>query len=208
MIKVAIIEDHQITREAFAQIINLSPDCLCIGAFKTAEEGLRDLPQYQPEVVLMDIQMPGMSGVECTEKLKELLPAVQIIMVTVYEDSDTIFRALRAGACGYVLKRATSEHLLDAIREVQRGGVPMSVELARKVIGYFQSQTMTTKETENLSTRERDVLDLVANGFSNKDIGEKLGISLSAVLWHLKHIYQKLHVHSRTQAVLKVRPRI
>lgn len=208
MIKVAIIEDHQITREAFEQIINLSPDCRCICTCKTAEEGLLTLPQHQPEVVLMDIQMPGMSGVECTEKLKELLPAVQIIMVTVYEDSDTIFRALRAGACGYVLKRVTSEHLLDAIREVQRGGVPMSVEIARKVIGYFQSQTATTKGTEDLSTREREVLDLVANGFSNKDIGEKLGISLSAVLWHLKHIYQKLHVHSRTQAVLKVRPRI
>jgi DNA-binding NarL/FixJ family response regulator len=156
----------------------------------------------------MDIQLPGISGVECVGKLKELLPSVQIIMVTVYEDPDTIFRALRAGACGYVLKRAVSEDILEAIREVQRGGVPMSMEIARKVIAYFQGQTMATKEAEDLSKREREVLDMVAQGFSNKEIAEKLGFSLSAVLWHLKHIYQKLHVHSRSQAILKIRPRI
>ena len=127
-------------------------------------------------------------------------------MVTVYEDPDTIFRALRAGACGYMLKRATPENILGAIREVQCGGVPMSVEIARKVIAYFQGQAAATKETENLSNREREVLDLVAQGFSNKEIAEGLGVSLDAILWHLKHIYQKLHVHSRTQAILKLRP--
>lgn len=208
MIKVAIVEDHKTTRQAFETIINLSPDCRCICTCSTAEEGLKVIPGFQPEVVLMDIQLPGMSGVECAGKLKELLPSAQIIMVTVYEDPDTIFRALRAGACGYMLKRATPENLLGAIREVQRGGVPMSVEIARKVISFFQGQPPASKETEELSNREREVLDLVAQGFSNKEIAERLGVSLDAVLWHLKHIYQKLHVHSRTQAVLKIRPRI
>jgi DNA-binding NarL/FixJ family response regulator len=207
-IKVAIVEDHKATRQAFERIINLSPDCRCVCACSTAEEGLQVIPGHQPEVVLMDIQLPKMSGVDCAGKMKELLPAAQIIMVTVYEDPDTIFRALRAGACGYLLKRATSDNILGAIREVQRGGVPMSVEIARKVIAYFQGQSAATKEIEDLSNREREVLELLAQGFSNKAIAERLGVSLEAVLWHLKHIYQKLHVHSRTQAVLKLRPRI
>jgi DNA-binding NarL/FixJ family response regulator len=208
MIKVAIVEDHKTTREALERIINLSADCRCVCACATAEEGLRAIPGHQPEVVLMDIQLPKMSGVECVAKLKELLPAAQVIMVTVYEDPDTIFRALRAGASGYVLKRAKPEIILNAVREVQSGGVPMSVEIARKVIAYFHAQAVATKETEHLSNREREVLDLVAQGFSNKEIAERLGVSLDAVLWHLKHIYQKLHVHSRSEAILKLRPRI
>jgi DNA-binding NarL/FixJ family response regulator len=208
VIKVAIVEDHKTTREALERIINLSTDCQCACACATAEEGLRAIPGHQPEVVLMDIQLPKMSGVECVAKLKELLPAAQVIMVTVYEDPDNIFRALRAGASGYVLKRAKPETILNAIREVQRGGVPMSVEIARKVIAYFHAQAAATKETEHLSNREREVLDLVAQGFSNKEIAERLGVSLDAILWHLKHIYQKLHVHSRSEAILKLRPRI
>jgi DNA-binding NarL/FixJ family response regulator len=208
MIKVAIVEDHKTTREALERIINLSSDCRCVCASPTAEAGLLNIPGYQPAVVLMDIQLPKMSGVECVARLKELLPAAQVIMVTVYEDPDTIFRALRAGASGYVLKRAQPDVILGAIREVQRGGVPMSVEIARKVIAYFQGQTVAAKETEKLSNREREVLDLVAQGFSNKEIAGRLGVSLDAILWHLKHIYQKLHVHSRSQAILKLRPRI
>jgi DNA-binding NarL/FixJ family response regulator len=208
MIKVAIVEDHKTTREALERIINLSTDCCCVCACATAEEGLRTIPAHQPDVLLMDIQLPKMSGVECVSKIKELLPAAQIIMVTVYEDPDTIFRALRAGASGYVLKRATPEIILNAIREVQRGGAPMSVEIARKVIAYFHAQAAAVKETEKLSNREREVLDLVAQGMSNKEIADRLGVSLDAVLWHLKHIYQKLHVHSRSEAILKVRPRL
>jgi DNA-binding NarL/FixJ family response regulator len=208
MIKVAIVEDHKTTREALERIINLSTDCRCVCVCATAEDALRAIPAHQPEVLLMDIQLPKMSGVECVAKFKEILPAAQVIMVTVYEDPDTIFRALRAGASGYVLKRATPENILNAIREVQRGGAPMSVEIARKVIAYFHAQAAATKETENLSNREREVLDLVAQGLSNKEIAERLGVSLDAVLWHLKHIYQKLHVHSRSEAILKLRPRI
>jgi DNA-binding NarL/FixJ family response regulator len=208
MIKVAIVEDHKTTREALERIIGLSADCQCICACATAEEALRTLPQHRPDVVLMDIQLPKMSGVECVAQLKESLPSAQVIMVTVYEDPDNIFRALRGGASGYVLKRATPEKILSAIREVQAGGVPMSVEIARKVISYFQVQATALKEAEKLSTREREVLDLLVQGFSNKEIADRLGISVSTILWHLKHIYHKLHVHSRAEAVLKLRPQL
>jgi DNA-binding NarL/FixJ family response regulator len=153
----------------------------------------------------MDIQLPNMSGVECVERLKELMPTVHAIMVTVYEDPDRIFRALRAGASGYLLKRSTPEEVLNAMREVQQGGGAMSGEIARKVIGYFREQTTTTTEVDRLTTREREVLDLVVHGLSNKEIAERLSVTVAAVRWHLKHIYHKLHVHSRTEAALKVR---
>jgi DNA-binding NarL/FixJ family response regulator len=208
MINVAIVEDHRTTLEALERIISLSADCRCVCTCSTAEEALRVIPASQPDVILMDIQLPKMSGVECVEKMKGLLPAAQVVMVTVYEDPDTIFRALRAGASGYVLKRATPEIILGSIHEVQRGGVPMSAEIARKVLSFFHGQAAAAKETEKLTNREREVLDLVAQGFSNKEIAARLGVSLDAVLWHLKHIYQKLHVHSRSEAILKLRPRL
>jgi DNA-binding NarL/FixJ family response regulator len=207
MIRVAIVEDNKTTREGLATIINLSPDCKCGCACATAEQALRALPRHQPEVVLMDIQLPNMSGVECVAQLKELLPAVQVIMVTVYEDPDRIFRALRAGATGYLLKRATPEQVLAAIRDVHQGGAPMSAEIARKVILHFHDQQATTDEVAALSTREREVLELIVNGFANKEIADRLSVSVEAVRWHLKHIYHKLHVHSRTEAALKFRPR-
>jgi len=205
MTKVAIVEDNKTTREALETIINLSPDFKCIGTCSTAEEAIRVLPRLEPEVVLMDIQLPNMSGVECVAKLKELLPAVQAIMVTVYEDPDRIFRALRAGASGYLLKRSAPEEVLNAMREVQQGGGAMSGEIARKVIGYFREQTTTTAHVDSLTGREREVLDLVVHGLSNKEIAERLSVTVAAVRWHLKHIYNKLHVHSRTEAALKVR---
>jgi DNA-binding NarL/FixJ family response regulator len=206
MIKVAIVEDHKTTREALERILGLSTDCRCVCTCSTAEEALRTIPKHQPDVLLMDIQLPKMSGVECVGRIKELLPAVQVIMVTVYEDPDTIFSALRSGASGYVLKRAKPNIILGAVREVQCGGVPMSAEIARKVISYFQAQTAAVEGTDKLTTREREVLALLARGFSNKEIAESIGLSLNGVLWHLKNIYQKLHVHSRSQAILKLRP--
>ena len=206
MTRVAIVEDNRTTREGLEKIINLSSGYRCISTCSTAEDALRLLPQQRPEIVLMDIQLPKMSGVECVAHLKELLPAVQVIMVTVYEDPDRIFRALRAGASGYLLKRATPEQVLSAIREVQEGGAPMSGEIARKVIAYFRNQTAASAEVDKLSARERDVLELVVHGISNKEIADRLSVSLEAVRWHLKHIYHKLHVHSRTEAALKFRP--
>lgn len=206
MLKIAIVEDNQTTRESLETIVNLSPDYRCVCVCETAEEALRVIPKHQPDVVLMDIQLPKMSGVECVAKLKELTPSVQVIMVTVYQDPDRIFRALRAGASGYLLKRATPEMVLNAIRDVQQGGVPMSAEIARKVINYFQTQPAVDPGVEKLSPREREILDLIAPGFSNKEIADRLNISVETLRWHLKKIYHKLHAHSRTEAVSKFRP--
>jgi DNA-binding NarL/FixJ family response regulator len=206
MTKVAIVEDNRVTREGLETIVNLSADFRCVCTCSTAEEALKVLPQHAPEMVLMDIQLPNMSGVDCVARLKELLPDLKAIMVTVYEDPDRIFRALRAGASGYLLKRSAPEEVLHAMREVQQGGGAMSGEIARKVIGYFREQTTAKAEVEELTPREREVLELVVHGLSNKEISERLSVTLSAVRFHLKHIYQKLHVHSRTEAALKFRP--
>lgn len=206
MIKVAIVEDHKTTRDGLETIVNLSTDFRCVCTCSTAEEALKVLPQHDPEMVLMDIQLPNMSGVECVARLKELLPAVKAIMVTVYEDPDRIFRALRAGASGYLLKRSTPDEVLNAMREIQQGGGAMSGEIARKVIGYFREQTTAKSEVGELTPREREVLELVVHGLSNKEISDRLSVTVAAVRFHLKHIYQKLHVHSRTEVALKFRP--
>jgi DNA-binding NarL/FixJ family response regulator len=206
MTTVAIVEDNQTTREGLETIVNLSPEFRCIRTCATAEEALKVLPKLEPELVLMDIQLPNMSGVDCVARLKELLPSVKAIMVTVYEDPDRIFRALRAGASGYLLKRSTPEEVLHAMSEVALGGGAMSGEIARKVIGYFREQTTSSSEVDELTPREREVLELVVHGLSNKEISERLNVTLAAVRFHLKHIYQKLHVHSRTEAALKFRP--
>jgi DNA-binding NarL/FixJ family response regulator len=205
MVKVAIVEDNQTTRESLEAIINLSAEFRCACVCESAEAALTVLPGHKPDVVLMDIQLPKMSGVECVSRLKEALPATQVIMVTVYQDPERIFRALRAGASGYLLKRAAPEQVLNAIRDVQRGGVPMSAEIARKVIGYFRTRPVAAPEVEKLSPRELEILNLIAPGFSNKEIADRLDISIESVRWHLKNIYHKLHVHSRTEAAMKLR---
>ena len=206
MTSVAIIEDNKATREGLQSIINLSPDFRCAITCSTAEEGLRVLPQAGPDLVLMDIQLPQMSGVECVERLGQLMPAVKVIMVTVYEDPDRIFRALRAGASGYLLKRSKPEQILSAMRDIHQGGGAMSGAVARKVIGYFRDQAPAKPEMEKLTPREREVLDLVVYGLSNKEIAERLSVTVEAVRFHLKHIYQKMHVHTRTEAALKYLP--
>ena len=206
MTTVAIVEDNRTTREGLETIVNLSADFRCVATCATAEDALKVLPKLAPELVLMDIQLPNLSGVDCVARLKELLPSVKAIMVTVYEDPDRIFRALRAGASGYLLKRSTPEEVLQAMAEVQGGGGAMSGEIARKVIGYFREQAAATTAVEELTPREREVLDLVVHGLSNKEICERLSVTVAAVRFHLKHIYQKLHVHSRTEAALKFRP--
>jgi DNA-binding NarL/FixJ family response regulator len=205
-VKVAIVEDNKTTREGLETIVNLSPGYRCVCACETAEEALRLVPKQEPEVVLMDIQLPKMSGVECVARLKELLPSVQVIMVTVYQDPDRIFCALRAGASGYLLKRAKPQKVLDAIRDVLQGEVPMSAEIARKVIRHFQTQPAAPVEAGKLSPREREILELIVPGLSNKEIADRLNISIESIRWHLKNIYHKLHVHSRTEAASKFRP--
>jgi DNA-binding NarL/FixJ family response regulator len=203
MIKVGIVEDNKTLREGFETLLNRTPGFQCICTCETVAEALKKIPKAEPDVVLMDIQLPDSNGVECTARLKEQLPKLHIVIVTVYEDSERIFQALRAGACGYLLKRAEPEKVIAAIQEAHEGGVPMTPEIARKVIGQFRGQAAAAQEVEDLTAREREVLELVMHGHSNKTISERLGVTTAAVKWHLQHIYEKLHVHSRTEAALK-----
>lgn len=205
MTRVAIVEDNKVIRESLMEFVQTDPECRCVGACESAEEALRVIPRLQPDIVLMDIQLPNISGIECTARLKQQMPTLQIIMVTVYEDTERIFRALRAGACGYLLKRCSPEELVAAVREVRQGGAPMSREIARKVIVSFQEPLTTAAEVEDLSPREREILELVADGFPNKKIADRLGLTDGTVRWHLRHVYHKLHVRSRTAAALKFR---
>ena len=203
MTKIAIVDDNRVIRESLSEFVQTDPDCKCIYACATAEEAILEIPKRQPDIILMDIQLPDASGIECTARLKQLLPSAQIIMVTVYEDTERIFKALRAGACGYLLKRCTPEELLAAIREVRQGGAPMSREIARKVIASFQEPVTTAAEVEGLSPREREILELVAAGHPNKEIAARVGLTDGTVRWNLRHVYNKLHVRSRTEAALK-----
>jgi DNA-binding NarL/FixJ family response regulator len=203
MTTLAIVEDNKTIRESLAEFAQTDPECRCVCTCATAEEALKVIPKHRPDLVLMDIQLPNLSGIECCAQLKQLLPSVQILMVTVYEDTDRIFRALRAGACGYLLKRCTPEELVAAIREVRQGGAPMSREIARKVIASFQEPVLTAAAVEDLSRREREILELVAAGLPNKIIADRLGLTDGTVRWHLRHVYHKLHVRSRTEAALK-----
>jgi DNA-binding NarL/FixJ family response regulator len=205
MTKIAIVEDNRVIRESLIEFVHSDPEFTCVCACTTAEEALKLIPKHQPEIVLMDVQLPNMSGIECTAQLKQLLPSLHIIMVTVYEDTERIFKALRAGACGYLLKRCTPEELLAAVREVRHGGAPMSREIARKVIASFQESLTVAAEVEELSPREREILELLAAGFPNKQIADRLGLTDGTVRWHLRHVYNKLHVRSRTEAALKFR---
>jgi DNA-binding NarL/FixJ family response regulator len=202
MITVAIVEDDAGIRRSLEWLVKSSSEFSCVASCATAEEAWRLLPKAAPEVVLMDINLPNRSGIECTARLKELLPSVQVVMITVYDDSEKVFHALRAGASGYILKRAAPERILQAIREVHAGGVPMSSEIARKVLSAFRQPAPAPAEAENLSRREHEILELLAQGCSNKEIADKLSISIETVTWHLRHIYGKLHVRSRTQAAL------
>jgi DNA-binding NarL/FixJ family response regulator len=205
MTKIAIVEDNRVIRESLMEFAQSDPEFRCVCACATAEEALKIIPKHEPEIVLMDIQLPNMSGIDCLAQLKRLLPSVQIIMVTVYEDTERIFKALRMGACGYLLKRCTPEELIAAIREVRQGGAPMSREIARKVIVSFQEPVKVAAEVEDLSPREREILELLAGGFPNKTIADRLGLTDGTVRWHLRHVYHKLHVRSRTEAALKFR---
>jgi DNA-binding NarL/FixJ family response regulator len=202
MIKVAIVEDDAGVRQSLEWLLKSSTEFSLSSSCGSAEEAWRILPKTVPEIVLMDINLPNHSGIECTARLKELLPSIQVVMITVYDETEKVFNALRAGASGYILKRASPERILQAIREVHAGGVPMSSEIARKVLSAFREPAAAT-EAQNLSRREQEVLELLAHGCSNKEIAEKLCISTETVAWHLRHIYSKLHVRSRTQAALR-----
>jgi len=180
-ITVSIVEDNEQLRGTLARVLNRADGFRCVSQYGDAETALEGLPKDHPEVVLMDINLPGLNGVECTRQLKQVLPRVSIIMLTVYEDTENIFNALAAGASGYLLKRTKSGELLEAIREVHRGGSPMTTHIARKVVQSFQKVGPSPQPTENLSQREQEVLDCLSHGFLYKEIAEKLGISYETV---------------------------
>jgi DNA-binding NarL/FixJ family response regulator len=202
---VVVVEDDRTLRQQIVDILGTASDIRCIGAFASAEEALKSIPMKAPDVVLMDIKLPGMSGIDCVAKLKRMLPSLQIIMVTIFEDSERIFRALKAGASGYLVKSRPPEQLLEAIRDVHSGGSPMSSHIARKVVQHFHLLDPSPKEAENLSPREEQVLDLLASGFIYKEIGDKLNISVETVRTYVKNICNKMHVRNRLEAVAKHR---
>jgi DNA-binding NarL/FixJ family response regulator len=202
-IKVAIVEDNRGTRESLTELVGRAPSLRCVGAHPNGEEALRNIPLEQPEVVLMDINLPGMSGIECVARLKERLPKTQVLMLTTYEEADLIFDSLRNGASGYLLKNMPPAELIQAVEQVHSGGAPMSMQIARKVVNHFQQIQRPASEIERLTKREHEILSLLAKGYLYKEIADQLGISLSTVRAHLHTIYEKLHVQSRTQAVVK-----
>lgn len=203
-ITVSIVEDQDPLRNTLARVLNRADGFKCISHFGSAEEALKEIPKNTPEVVLMDINLPGINGVECVRQLKEKLPKLLIIMLTVYEDTENIFNALAAGASGYMLKRTPRAELLDAIKEVQRGGSPMTTHIARLVVQSFQKPVQAPDpDLENLSPREQEVLDCLAQGLIYKEIADKLQISYETVHTYIRRIYEKLQVRTRTEAVAK-----
>jgi DNA-binding NarL/FixJ family response regulator len=202
-ISVSIVEDNERLRGTLARVINRADGFRCVSDYGNAEDALKGLVQIRPDVVLMDINLPGMNGVECVRQLKQQLPQTQVMMLTVYEDTENIFNALAAGANGYMLKRTSSKELLEAIKEVHRGGSPMTMHIARKVVQSFQKAAATAQPTESLSEREQQVLDLLSQGLMYKEIADKLQISYETVHTYIRRIYEKLQVRTRTEAVAK-----
>jgi DNA-binding NarL/FixJ family response regulator len=202
-ITVSIVEDNDQLRGTLLQVLNRAEGFQCVSDYSNARDALKALPQARPNVVLMDINLPGMNGVEFVRQLKQLAPEILVVMLTVYEDTENIFNALAAGASGYMLKRTKSAELLEAIREVVAGGSPMTTHIARKVIQSFQKPVPASEPMEDLSPREKEVLDCLAQGFLYKEIAEKLGISYETVHTYIRRIYEKLQVRTRTEAVAK-----
>lgn len=202
---VIVVEDDRGLREQLVKILNSAPGIRCASACASAEEALQLIPERRPDVVLMDIRLPGMSGIECVAELKRGLPALQVIMLTVYEDTERIFRALKAGASGYLVKSSPPEKLVEAIIDVSRGGAPMSSHIARKVVQHFHLVGPSQAGQEDLSPQEHEVLELLASGYIYKEIGDKLDIGIETVRTHVKNICHKMHVRSRLEAVARHR---
>ena len=202
-IKVALVEDQPKVRESWIKLINSFPDFTCTCACTTGEEAVRTIPLEMPDVVLMDIFLPRMSGIECTVRLKALLPQTQIVILTAMDDQELVFLALEAGADGYLLKRTKPSDLRTALLDVLGGGAPMTSQIARRVIESFRQKAKIRDESSRLSMREEQILVLLSQGYSNKMIADKLAVSVDTVCSHLKHVFTKLHVSSRTEAVVR-----
>jgi len=202
-IKVTIVDDDEGIRNSLSALIKRSKDFTLTSEYANAETALKEIPQQMPDVVLMDINLPGMKGYECVRQLKAAHPGIQFLMLTVYEDSDSLFNSLRAGASGYLLKRTASARLLEAIRDVFEGGSPMTPQLARRVVQFFSRPADESAPLARLTPAEREFLDLLANGYAYKEIADRKNISIDTVRSYVRTVYEKLHVHSRTEAVVK-----
>ena len=202
-IKVAIVDDDAEIRASLAALIRRSANFRLAGEYANAETALKEIPRHPPDVVLMDINLPGIKGYDCVRQLKAALPTVQFLMLTVYEDSDSLFNSLKAGASGYLLKRTASARLLEAIQDVHAGGSPMTPQLARRVVQFFAQPAADSSSLARLTPGEKDFLDQLANGYAYKEIAERMKISIDTVRSYVRTVYEKLHVHSRTEAVVK-----
>jgi DNA-binding NarL/FixJ family response regulator len=202
-VRVAIVEDNAGVRENWAKLLAAEPGFQCVATCESGEAALKTFPAVRPQVVLMDINLPGMSGIECTARLKEKLPGTQILMVTVYADNEHVFEALKAGASGYLLKCTEPAELTRSISDVLRGGAPMTGQIARRVIEIFRRPSVSPGPMTDLTQRERETLELLAQGYANKEIAARLGASVETIRVHVRHLYDKLHVHSRTEAAAK-----
>jgi len=202
-IRVAIVEDDPRVRRTLVNIIERADGCCCVGEYGSAEEALEAIPALAPQVVLMDIGLPGHSGLECVRQLSERAPQSQVLMLTVYQDTDSIFDALAAGAVGYLIKPVRAAQLIEAIRDVYGGGAPMTSGIARKVVQFFQKSRPSLQGVDALSPREQEVLDYLAQGYLYKEIADRTGTSYATIRTHIERIYQKLHVRSRAQAVAR-----
>jgi len=202
-ITVSIVEDHEQTRATIVSLLQKAPSLRCLDAYPTAEAALDGVPAQRPDVLLVDIRLPGMSGIQCVARLKSKMPDLRVLRLTTYEERELIFDSLRAGASGYMLKNTLRSELLQAVEQVEAGGAPMSMPIARKLVGYFQDQSSNGSEVENLTEREQEILTQLAKGLQYKEIAENIGVKLETVRSHIKHIYDKLHVRSRTEATVK-----
>jgi DNA-binding NarL/FixJ family response regulator len=202
-IKVAIVDDDEVIRSSLSTLLKRAPGYKLVGEYANGETALKEIPLVQPDVVLMDINLPGMKGYDCVRALKDARPAIQFLMLTVYEDSDSLFKSLRAGASGYLLKRTASARLLEAVRDVYDGGAPMSPQLARRVVQFFSKPPDADSGLAKLTPAEREFLDQLAKGYAYKEIAGRMNISIDTVRSYVRTVYEKLHVHSRTEAVVK-----
>lgn len=202
-IRVSIVEDDDKIRDLFIELLEDTDGFRCVGAYENAELALSDIPMKQPDLVLMDINLPGINGIECVCKLKEKSLKSEIIMLTVYEDINRIFDSLEAGAIGYLIKSSTDNEIIDALKTAYRGGAPMSAQIARKVVQSFRKEPQKTSEMEQLTEREYEILTHLSEGLMYKEIASKLFVSLDTIKTHIKNIYQKIHVRTRTEAVVK-----
>jgi DNA-binding NarL/FixJ family response regulator len=203
LIAFAVVEDQHELRKSLVDWLGRAPGLRCVGAHATGEEALKNLPKEYPDVVLMDINLPGMGGIQCVSRLKQLLPETDVLMLTTYDRSEMIFDSLRAGATGYLLKNQPLEELVQALQQVRAGGSPMSLKIARKVIGHFQGARKIGVEIEQLTSRELEILQLLTKGFLYKEIASQLGVTLSTIQSHVAAVYKKLHVHTRAEATMK-----